>query len=267
MSETPENGVAIYASPTDSYLIEPPEPIQANVYRCGSEFVLEPLEAMLASKEVFALIVIDRNEAALGWLRGSAVIDVAYFESRVPPKHDAGGQSQHRWERQTEHLAHEWFVKVAEAANQAFVGKKLTGVVVGGPGATKDAFVKEELCHYTLREKMIPAQNVGYTNEDGLRELAQKVEEYLPSLVSAKERVLLAKFFEAVRRGKAAYGTTQIATAIAEGRVESLLLLYEVPVPAGYSGEVQRVGEGSDEAAQFKRGFGGVGAFLRWKPI
>jgi peptide chain release factor subunit 1 len=264
MSETPENGVALYASPTDTWLIEPPEPIQANVYRCGSEFVLEPLEAMLASKEVFALIVIDRQEATLGWLRGSAIEEVAYFESRVMGKHDAGGQSQHRFERQIEHQAHEFFVKVAEAATQAFVDKKLTAVAVGGPGATKEFFVKEGYLDYRLQEKVLPAFNVGYTNEAGLRELALKVEAHLPALVSAKERVLLQGFFAAIRDGRAAYGKEQIARAIAEGRVESLILSHGVPVPAGYSGEVQRVGEAGDEAAAFKKGFGGIGALLRY---
>ena len=55
------------------YVLEPPEPISTFLYRCDSEFFLEPLSDMLLDKKIYGLIVIDRSEATIGYsgARGS----------------------------------------------------------------------------------------------------------------------------------------------------------------------------------------------------
>lgn len=105
---------------------------------------------------------------------------------------------------------------------------------------------------------------VEYTNDYGLRELARRLEERLPEMVGAREAALLRSYFEAVRAGRAAYGPAVIAEAVAQGRVRCLLALRGTPLPAGYAGEVQWLEERGDEASRFRRGFGGLGAWLRY---
>src|SRR3989304_614779 len=69
--KTPENGLAIFCgnvSPTESqedlqiWTIETPMPLKVRMYRCDKEFILDPRK-MLAVKEVFGLLEMDRKEA------------------------------------------------------------------------------------------------------------------------------------------------------------------------------------------------------------
>ncbi|MFB6144794.1 MAG: LAGLIDADG family homing endonuclease [Candidatus Nanohaloarchaea archaeon] len=99
--ETPENGVAFFAgnvSDTEGrpdiqlWEVVPPEPIQSRHYRCDKEFVLEPLKQMIVDDRVYGLIVVDKSEAAIGYLQGSNVKTAYTMESNVPGKTRAGGQ-------------------------------------------------------------------------------------------------------------------------------------------------------------------------------
>src|SRR6185436_5985397 len=80
--ETPKNGLAIFvgdvnigAGKTQSvaHLIEPPLPITTYQYRCESTFNLEPLKALGQAEDTYGLIVIDRKECSMGFLRGKAI--------------------------------------------------------------------------------------------------------------------------------------------------------------------------------------------------
>jgi len=64
----PKNGVVIFIGSVDvganktemySVALEPPDPIVTYRYHCDSQFLLEPLEEMLADKKTFGLIVLD----------------------------------------------------------------------------------------------------------------------------------------------------------------------------------------------------------------
>ena len=148
----PPNGIVIFCGEIPragdqtrmvQYVIDPPEPITTFLYRCDSEFFTEPLEAMLLDKKSYGLITIDRQEATLGILTGSRIQPLKHFESLVPSKHHQGGQSSVRFERLIEIAAHEFFKKVADAATDAFLNRtELVGLLIGGPGATKDFFIK-----------------------------------------------------------------------------------------------------------------------------
>ena len=113
--QLPENGLVFFvghksagADQTNmvAYVIEPPLEIQTFLYRCDSNFYLEPIENMLAEKEIYELFLIDRRECTVGILRGNRVDLLKYMTSQVPGKHGKGGQSQRRFERLTEIAAH-----------------------------------------------------------------------------------------------------------------------------------------------------------------
>ena len=65
----PQNGPGTES--IEIYPIIPPEPINISLYRCASEFVLDPLRETLAAKDSYGLVAIDRSEAIIGSLRGS----------------------------------------------------------------------------------------------------------------------------------------------------------------------------------------------------
>ncbi|MEE9489624.1 MAG: peptide chain release factor aRF-1, partial [Thermoplasmata archaeon] len=129
----PENGVVFFIGHKSAsadqtqmvqFVIEPPEPTPTFLYRCDSEFFVEPLLQMLEEKDTYGLIVVDRSEATVGFLRGRRIEFVKNIQSLVPSKHSKGGQSARRFERLIEIAAHEFFTKVGNLANEAFLSEK-----------------------------------------------------------------------------------------------------------------------------------------------
>lgn len=237
--EPPANGVAFFVgskavgadkSEPVTYIVEPPEPFNTYLYRCDSTFYLDPLRAMVHEPELWGLMVLDRKEVTLGYLRGKRIEPLRNRQSLVPSKHGRGGQSAHRFERMIEHAAHEFFVKCGEMANELFLPRKdeLKGLLIGGPGATKEFFVKEGFLHYELQQKVIePLIDVGYTDEHGLKELVEKATQTLHGLELTEEKRILQRLLLEIRRaesGLAAYGDRDVRAALEAGAVDTLLV-------------------------------------------
>ena len=151
-------------------------------------------------------------------------------QSLVPSKHGRGGQSAHRFERLIEHAAHDFFVRCGEMANELFLPKKdqLKGILIGGPGATKEYFYKENYLHYELQQKVVlPLFDVGYTDEYGLKEMVEKATQTLHGLELTEEKRIIQRLLNEIRRaetGLAAYGEKDVQTALEGGAVEILLI-------------------------------------------
>lgn len=234
----PENGVVIFCGEVPragdqtkmvQYVINPPEPITAFLYRCDSTFFTEPLQSMLLDKKCYGLITIDRSEATLGILSGSRIQVLKHFDSLVPSKHHQGGQSSVRFERLIEIAAHEFFKKVADSATDLFLNRpELLGILVGGPGATKDFFVKEEYLHHELRKKVVnPLVDTGYTDESGLRELVQNSQNIISDMQLTQEKMYMQRLFTEIRKadgGLSCYGEEEVRYALDMGAVDMLLL-------------------------------------------
>lgn len=210
------------------HVLEPPEPITTFLYRCDSEFFIEPLWDLLGEKKSYGLIVIDRSEATIGLLQGKRVKTIKNIPSLVPSKHGKGGQSAQRFERLIEIAAHEFFTKVGDLANEIFLDKEdLQGIIIGGPGATKDFFVDEEYLHHELQKKVIDTFDTGYTDEYGLKELVEKAKQTLQDMDLMREKELVQRLMKEIREprgGLSAYGEEMVIHALRIGAVDTLLL-------------------------------------------
>jgi peptide chain release factor subunit 1 len=237
--EAPPNGVAFFVgskaigadkSEPVTYIVEPPEPLNTYLYRCDSTFLLDPLLAMVHEPELWGLIVMDRAEVTMGYLRGKRVEPLRNKQSQVPSKHGRGGQSAHRFERLIEHAAHDFFVRCGEMAGELFLPKKdvLKGILLGGPGATKEYFYKEGYLHYELQQKVVqPLFDVGYTDEYGLKELVEKATQTLHGLEITEEKRVIQRLLSEIRKtevGLAAYGEADVLRALDAGAVALLLV-------------------------------------------
>ncbi len=233
----PENGLVFFVGHRSTsadqtqmvqYVLEPPEPVQTFIYRCDSGFFTEPIEQMLEHKDSYGLIVIDRGEATIGLLHGKRIVPIKNVPSLVPSKHGRGGQSARRFERLIEIAAHEFYKKVSDIVNESFLqNKDLRGILVGGPGPTKEFFVKSEYLHYELQQKIIDTFDTGYTDEYGLRELVEKAREALRGIDLMREKDLMQRLFEEIRKpdgGLSIYGEEQVRDALMIGAVDKLLL-------------------------------------------
>ena len=233
----PLNGVVFFVGEVASvgdqtkmvqYSLEPPEPITTFLYRCDSEFFLEPLKDMLLDKKTYGLIVVDRSEATIGILGGKRINIVRNIQSQVPSKHRMGGQSAQRFERLIEIAAHEFYKKIADNANDAFLKlPDLQGILIGGPGATKNFFADQEYLNHELLKKVIDTFDTGYTDEYGLKELVERAKDKLLDLDLMREKRLITRLLEEIRKldgGLSCYGEDQVRNALSIGAVDALLL-------------------------------------------
>jgi peptide chain release factor subunit 1 len=285
MKQAPKNGVALFAGNVSKVegqsdfiaeAFEPPEELGVRLYRCDQTFVIDPLEEMLEVKEVFGLIVIERNEATLGLLIGKKIKLLQNFESFIPGKTNKGGQSAARYSRIRDNMAKEFFRKIAEVAKTEFFHlKELKGILVGGPGPTKEDFLKEGQLVTELKEKVIAVKDIGYADEHGLKLLVEDSADVLAEQEIYHEKKLMEDFFNFLGKNKekTAYGQAPVEDALKIGAVDKLFiskkldkkLIRDLEKKATETAvKIEFISMDTDEGKQFFN-LGGVGAILRFK--
>jgi len=279
---TPANGYAVFVGNTSSqegktdikvWGVEPPEPLNMRIYRCDQRFVVAILEGMLEHKGVYGLIVMDRREATLGFLKGTRITATIHTTSGVPGKHRAGGQSAQRFERLIEGVAKDFYKKIADLCNKEFLGvKELKGILIGGPGPTKESF--KEYLNNELQKKVIAIQDLTYTNESGLHHLVEKSAEVLEKEVIAEEKKIMEKFFTLLAKEieKTAYGKEPVENALQAGAVELLLISEDIDdkiiehfedLAKTTGTDIKLISVYTKEGIQLKH-LGGIAAILRY---
>ena len=221
----PQNG-GVGNEKIEVYHIIPPEPINLLLYRCDSKFYLEPLKELLKEKDVYGVLVVDNEEAAIAVIRGRRIVELKTFTSGVPGKHHAGGQSARRFERLREMNLNEYYKRVAAHANEIFLKyPELKGIIVAGPGPTKEVFVEKGYLHYTFKDK-IHIVDTSYSGEEGVREAIRKAEDFLKELRMIKEQKLVRRLMNEVtsENSRAVYGEKEVLRALRSGMLELLLL-------------------------------------------
>ncbi len=139
--------------------------------------------------------------------------------------------SAHRFERLREEAAQSFYKKISEKMNGIFLpyGENLKGLIIAGPGITKNYFLNQELMDNRLRNIIIGSIDTGYTDESGIRETVQKSGELLKGAEITKERKNLEKFFEAVvKTGLGTYGQKEVEKALLIGQVDTVLVSEEI---------------------------------------
>ncbi|ELY94040.1 peptide chain release factor aRF-1 [Natrialba taiwanensis] len=233
----PENGIVLFSGAVDSgggqtemvtrVLESPPQPIESFRYHCDSDFLTEPLEEMLADKGLYGLVVLDRREANVGWLRGKRVEPVKSASSLVPGKQRKGGQSAQRFARLRLEAIDNFYQEVAGMANDLFVPKRheLDGILVGGPSPTKDEFLDGDYLHHEIQDNVIGKFDVAYTDESGLYDLVDNAEDALADAEVMKDKKQMEEFFEELNAGDlATYGFDQTRQNLMMGAVDRLLI-------------------------------------------
>ncbi len=411
---TPENGIAVFSGNVSEkeggqdfhiWSVEPPEPMNMRFYRCDQTFYLEPLEKILEPKYAYGLIVIDRQEANIGSLRGAQVIEIIGEESHVPGKFRTGGQccdpnciveeekrgqiilsevkkgdkllsynfnnkkleyslvtdvwkvqksfsyninttrhsliasadhlffvypnkevpaeelksgdkllcksnclriskktklnksiklidisttegnfianglivhnSAVRFARNREIMTQDFFKKIGDIANKEFANKpEVKGILIGGPGPTKDEFANGSYLSQDVKQKIIAVKDIGYTGLQGLHELANKSEDVLSKEELTLEKKAVEQFFEVLnkRPTHATYGKSSVEKALNLGAVDKLLISETINSKEAeemmnkaeeFRGEWMVISNDTREGAQLVS-LGGVGAILRF---
>ncbi len=281
---TPKRGIALFCgnislsegqTQIELWAIEPPEPLKTKLYRCDQEFVLEPLEDMVQVKEVYGLFAIERQEATIGLLEGKSIKVLQKLTSGIPGKTEKGGQSAARYSRIRDGMAKEYYRRAAEALKEQFFNMpRLRGIIIGGPGPTKEDFLKQGEIVTALKEKILAVKDIGYSDEYGLELLVEASQDVLAQQEIMIEKTILEKFFTllASKQHMVAYGKGNVMKALEIGAVSELILSTVLPEKeiieleeraVRINASVKFVSEETEEGIQF-RNLGGIGAILRF---
>ena len=280
--KTPEHGLALFAGNVSEnegetdikvWNIQPPEPLKVKKYWCDQKFDTEPLQEMASEKELYGLLVLDTKEATIGLLKGKKIESLRDINSLVPGKFRKGGQSAQRFERVRAGLINDWYKLIAENTRDVLAKYKLKGIIIGGPGPAKNDFYDKDYLQTEMKKKVIGIKNVGYTDTQGLEEMVQRSTDILAEAAVAKEKALVQKFFEELRKnsGLSLYGKDNVLKALGLGAVDIILISegnadidFFIEKAKEFGTTVEIISKDTREGDQLFQ-IGGIAAILRWK--
>jgi len=235
--EPPTNGLVIFCGAIprngagtermETFVLEPPEPINIYFYRCDARFHLEPLLAMVKERNAYGVIVIDTSDAVVAVVRGQRMEILQKFSSGVAGKHRAGGQSARRFERIREQSLNDYYHRVGAHAYELLSEiEGLKGLIIGGPGPTKYDFMEGDYLNYMLKEKILATIDTSYVGEQGVEEIVSKSGEILRGVRYMEEKKIVQKFLYEIghETGLGVYGETQVRKYLNAGIVDTLIV-------------------------------------------
>ena len=235
--ETPENGLVIFsgALPTNGPGSEvvrlneiiPPKAVNTFLYMCDDHFHVEYLRDMLKAEKVYGILALDSNDVGIGILAGDRMDIEDVMTSGISGKTRKGGQSARRYERGREMELTYFFNRVSEHVTRIFItDHKVNGVIVGGPGPTKDNFLKDGYLDYRLQNNIIEVIDTSYGGREGVREIVEKAADKLENVRLLEEKKLVQKFLAEVNRsnGLAVYGLPRIVDALNRSNIDVILI-------------------------------------------
>lgn len=242
------------------YVVVPPEPLDIYLYRCDSRFHVEPLFDLIKEKDTYGILVMDNSGATYATLKGRHLEIVKSITSGISSKHRAGGQSARRFERLREAEINEYYKRVANYANQIFSGiPDLKGIIIGGPGPSKQAFIEGEYLPYNLKDKILSVVDTAYVDEQGVKEIMFKAPEILKDVRYVEEKNLIQRFLRELGKdtGLAVYGAEEVKKSLEAGLVKTLLLsedleLFMVSIQCTNCGYSEQLNMKTHELAKFE---------------
>jgi peptide chain release factor subunit 1 len=242
--EPPENGLVIFcgAIPTgkgmgtekiEIYSVVPPKPIQINLYRCDDHFWIDHLKDMMKDDKVIGILSLDTQAAGLGILTGDRWEVIESLTSGVAGKHRQGGQSARRFERLRDNELNEYYHRVADYGQKIFIDEyHVKGIIIGGPGPTKDGFLKEEYLDYRLQNNVIAVLDSSYSGSEGVREIIDKVNEQgiMADYRLMEEKKIIKNFMSEVYTGKGLgiYGIFDVINSVKNGYADLVLVTDDI---------------------------------------
>ena len=183
-----------------------------------------------------------------------------------------------RYGRIRDNLARDFYRKVAEAMKDHFFNMtNLKGIIIGGPGPTKEDFLKEGELVTSLKNKVLGVKDIGYSDEHGIDLLVEASGDILAEQEITKERKLLERFFNMLGKDKdkTAYGEEEVEKALSYGAVDVLYLSKKLSkkeishfekkaIETGV--KIEMISVETEEGVQFYN-LSGIGAILRFKIV
>lgn len=235
--EAPTNGQVIFAgvysadgTEKEAVNIEDlasPTPISSYILAVEDHFVLEPLRDMVRDQRIVGIISLDAKEANFSVLTGGNLQSVEDLTSGIPGKTGKGGQSQRRYERERDMEVTGWFHRIAEHAADQFMSKQIiTTLLVGGPGGTKNDFLKGDYLNYQLKKLLLKVIDTQCVGSNAALEVLDKSADALTNMCGPEERTTMQRLLESISKqdGRALLGLDPVLEGLKQGKVEVAIL-------------------------------------------
>jgi peptide chain release factor subunit 1 len=238
--DTPENGLVIFCGAVSTgkglgtekieiFPIIPPKPVQIQLYRCDDHFWIDHLSDMLKDDKVIGILSIDTQETGLGILTGDRWEVIDTLTSGVAGKHRQGGQSARRFERLRDNELNEYYHRIADRSHKIFIDQhSVRGIIVGGPGPTKETFLREEYLDYRLQNGVIATLDTSYSGNEGVREMIDKIQDQgiMSEYRLMEEKKIVKKFMSEVHseRKLGIYGISDVVKSLQDGIVDLVIV-------------------------------------------
>ena len=223
----PEGGGPIGSETVRAFEIDPPRDLHTALYRCDDHFHVDILKGMLRDDNLIGFLAIDAKDAGLGLLHGDRVEILGETGSGVAGKHRQGGQSSKRFQKLREMELTYYYNRIGDLTREYFVDiYPIKGLVVSGPGPTKEDFVKGGYLEYRLQNMIVATLDTSYAGAEGVREAFKKAGDALSGFRMVEERRLVDRLFSEVnsRSGLGAYGLSEVV-GLLRGNVVGTLLV------------------------------------------
>lgn len=243
----PEGGGPIGSEVIKVWEIEPPKDLSTFLYRCDDHFHVDILKDMLKDENLIGFLAIDAKDTGWGLLYGNKIEVLRETASGVAGKHRQGGQSARRFERLREMELTYYYNRVAEVTKELFIDiYKIKGLIVSGPGPTKEEFLKSNYLDYRLQNMVIATLDTSYSGSEGIREAFVKAQDALSDFRLVEEKKLVEKLFREINShsGLGVYGLKDILHLLKNNVVDTLLVnddinLYRLEIKCKRCGNTQ----------------------------
>jgi len=223
----PEGGGPIGSEVIKLYELEPPKELQTFLYRCDDHFHVDLLKDMLKEENMIGFLAIDAKDAGWGLLHGNKLEVLSETSSGVAGKHRQGGQSARRFERLREMELGDYYRRVANTTKEYFIDiYPIKGLIISGPGPTKETFINEEYLEYRLQNMIIATLDTSYAGSEGVREAFSRAQEVLSDYRMVEEKKFVDKLFYEIHssKGLAAYGLNDVIDLLKRNVVSMILI-------------------------------------------
>ena len=238
--KTPERGLAIFcgALPREeggppgsevvkAFEIDPPKDMQTFLYRCDDHFHVDILKNMLKDENMIGFLAVDAKDAGWGLLHGDKIEVLKETSSGVAGKHRQGGQSAKRFQKLREMELTYYFNRLATITREYFIDiYPIKGLVISGPGPTKEEFINDNYLEYRLQNMIIATIDASYSGSEGIREAFAKSSDILSNFRMVEEKQIVEKLFNEINNntGLGIYGLDDIINHLKNNIVGKIII-------------------------------------------
>ena len=120
-----------------------------------------------------------------------------------------------------------YFNRVAHITREYFIDiYKVKGLIISGPGPTKEDFIKNEYLEYRLQNNIIATIDASYSGSEGIREAFAKCSDILSNFRMVEEKKIIEKLFQEINTnsGLGSYGLKEVIEMLRNNIAEMIVI-------------------------------------------